>query len=121
MGRYVMAYCEQTEPTVIVVEDDSSMREALEMLLLSADYACHSHASGEAFLAAALPPVPRCLLLDLQLDGQNGLEVQNELNAQQASLPIVFVSGDDSVARAVSAMKAGAMDFVQKPFDPEHL
>lgn len=112
---------ESAQPTVVVVEDDNCMREAVETLLVSADYHCHSYASGEAFLAAPLPPVPSCLLLDLQLDGQSGLEVQNELNARSASLPVLFVSGDNSVARAVTAMKAGAMDFVQKPFDPELL
>lgn len=116
-----MTSSEQTESTVIVVEDDSSMREALEALLLSADYDCCSHASGEAFLATDLPPPPRCLLLDLQLGGQSGLEVQHKLNARNVSVPIVFVSGDDNVAHAVTAMKAGAMDFVQKPFDPEQL
>lgn len=97
------------------------MRDALETLLSAADYRCVSFASGEAFLAGSLPSAPCCLLLDLQLEGQSGLEVQNELNARQAPLPVLFLSGDDSIARAVSAMRAGAMDFLQKPFDPEQL
>src|SRR5699024_7313205 len=91
------------------------------VLVSSADYRCNSFATGEAFLAEPLPPPPCCLVLDLQLGGQNGLEIQNELNARGADLPVLFVSGDNNISRAVSAMKGGAMDFVQKPFDPEHL
>lgn len=97
------------------------MRDSLQFLITSADYQCRSFATGESFLAEVLPPPPCCLLLDLQLEGVNGLEVQNELNARQARMPVLFLSGDDSVARAVSAMRAGAVDFLQKPFDPDLL
>lgn len=107
--------------TVVIVENESSIRESLEFLLTSANYRCNSFASGEAFLAASLPQPPCCLLLDLQLGGVSGLEVQNELNAQPEHPPVLFLSGDDSIARAVSAMRAGAIDFLQKPFDPELL
>lgn len=106
---------------MVIVEDERSTRDSLETLIRSADYDCIGYASGEAFLAAPLPPAPRCLLLDLRLGGQSGLEVQNALNAHAARLPIIFVSGDDNVSRAVSAMKAGALDYVEKPFDPELL
>lgn len=106
---------------MLIVEDESNLRDSLHCLMTSADYNCQSFASGEAFLARALPRPPRCLLLDLQLEGMNGLEVQNELNAQQAHLPTLFLSGDDNIPNAVSAMKGGAMDFLEKPFDPELL
>lgn len=112
---------EPADATVILVENESGTRDALETLMTAADYQCASFASGEAFLAAELPPVPCCLLLDLQLDGQSGLEVQSELNSRRSDLPVVFVSGDDSTAHAVAAMKAGALDFLQKPVDPDLL
>lgn len=110
-----------SESTIIIVDDESSIRDALEILIVAAGYQCLSYASGEDFLAAPLPPTPRCLLLDLQLGGKSGLDVQDELNAPHGTLPILFVSGDDNTARAVRAMKAGAIDFVQKPFDPDEL
>lgn len=116
-----MSSPEISEATVIVVEDEDSTRESLDILINSAGYRCMNFDSGEAFLAQSLPHAPRCLLLDMRLGDQNGLEIQNELNARQAPLPVVFVSGDDSIDRAVSAMRAGAMDFLQKPFDPELL
>lgn len=112
---------EPAQSTVVVIEDNYSARESLETLITAANYRCISYADGEAFLAEPLPEVPHCLLLDLQLGGQSGLEVQNELNARQHSLPVLFVSGDDNLQRAVTAMKAGAMDFLQKPYDPDLL
>ncbi|MDN5938275.1 MAG: response regulator, partial [Salinisphaera sp.] len=103
------------------MDDEAAMRDSLAALVAAADYRCLAFASGEAFLAAPLPPIPRCLLLDMALNGLSGLDVQRELAAQDACLPILFVSGEDNVDRATRAMKAGAMDFLQKPFDPEHL
>ncbi len=107
--------------TVIVVDDDHCMREALDVLITSAGYRCQCFASAEAFLAAPGPPTPCCLLLDMQLEGINGLELQNVLSARRLAMPVLFLSGDSSIARAVSAMKAGALDFLQKPYDPELL
>lgn len=112
---------DSTPATVILVEDDTSMREALEALFAAAGYRSVGFASGERFLAAPIPPPPCCLLLDLQLDGQSGLAVQQHLNACDSFLPVVFLSGDDSIAHAVRAMKQGALDFLQKPVDPEQL
>lgn len=112
---------EPAKPTVVLVENEHGTRDALETLITAADYRCISFASGEAFLAEPLPPAPCCLLLDLQLDGQSGLEVQHELNARSANLPVLFVSGERNIARAVTAMKAGALDFLQKPIDPDLL
>ncbi len=107
--------------TVIVVDDDRGTREALDVLITSAGFRCRCFASAEAFLAAPVPRIPCCLLLDMQLEGISGLELQNVLSARQLAMPVLFLSGDPSIARAVSAMKAGAMDFLQKPYDPELL
>lgn len=112
---------EPRDATVVIIDDERGMREALEILIASAGYRCTSFATGEAFLAQPVPRVPCCLLLDLQLEGLSGLELQNELNARRIPIPVLFLSGDTSIARAVSAMKAGAMDFLQKPFDPDLL
>lgn len=116
-----MSYPNPADSTVILVEDESNVRDALETLLAAADYRCISFASGEAFLEAPLPNIPRCLLLDQRLDGWTGLDVQNELNTQQVPLPVVFVSGEGSINHAVQAIKAGAMDFLEKPVEPELL
>lgn len=116
-----MDWSEASASTVIIVDDEAAMRDSLAALVAAADYRCLAFASGEAFLAAPLPPIPRCLLLDMGLDGLSGLDVQQALNAQAAPLPILVVSGEDNVARATRAMKAGAMDYLPKPFDPEHL
>ncbi|HLQ86669.1 MAG TPA: response regulator [Salinisphaeraceae bacterium] len=117
-----MSHFETRESTVIIVDDEPSIRDALEVLVTATGYRCMSFASGEAFLARPLPRVPHCLLLDLRLeDGRNGLEIQSELNARGATLPVLFLSAEDDVASAVSAMRAGALDFLQKPFDPELL
>lgn len=121
MADYLMNCPEMTEATVVIVDDERGVRDSLESLISTADYRCVSFASGEMFLAEPLPHAPCCLLLDLQLGGQSGLAVQSELNARRALLPVLFLSGDASVSCAVSAMKAGAMDFLQKPFDPECL
>lgn len=110
-----------TQSTVVIVEDDANTREALESLFAAADYGCSSFASGEDFLAEPLPPVPHCLLLDLQLGGQNGLEVQERLNARATFVPILFLSGEENITHAVTAMRNGALDFLQKPFNPEQL
>lgn len=118
---YPMNRPDPHQSTVIIVDDEGSTRDSLEFLITAADYQCLSFASGEAFLAAPLPRVPRCLLLDLQLEGQNGLQVQQELNVRGSPLPILFLSGDESITRAVSAMREGAMDFLQKPSAPEVL
>src|SRR5690625_3926055 len=116
-----MSCPEMADSTVIIVEDEMSVRESQETLLSAADYHYTSLASGEAFLGEPLPSIPRCLLLDLRLNGHDGLEVQDELNARHAELPVLILSGADSVSAAVSAMKAGAMDFLQKPVQPELL
>ncbi|MDR5781849.1 response regulator transcription factor [Caballeronia sp. LZ065] len=101
---------------VYVVDDDESMREALGTLLRSVDLNVTSFASAHEFLAHDMPDVPSCLILDVRLKGQSGLAVQEQMAASQLGLPIVFMTAHGDIAMTVKAMKAGAKDFLAKPF-----
>jgi FixJ family two-component response regulator len=101
---------------VYVVDDDESMRQAVEMLLRSVGLGVETFASAQEFLAFDMPDVPSCLILDVRLKGQSGLAVQEQITANQMGLPIVFMSAHGDVAMTVKAMKAGAQDFLAKPF-----
>lgn len=100
---------------VFVVDDDSRLRNALSSLLASAGFGVSCFASATAFLQSDKPDVPACLVLDLQLPGLSGLELQREL-VGTAAPPIVFISGHGDVPSSVKAMKAGAVEFLAKPF-----
>jgi FixJ family two-component response regulator len=101
---------------VYVVDDDESMRGAVSMLLRSVGLAVQTFASAQEFLAFEMPDVPSCLILDVRLKGQSGLAVQEEIAASKLGLPIVFMTAHGDIAMTVKAMKAGAMDFLAKPF-----
>jgi FixJ family two-component response regulator len=101
---------------VYVVDDDESMREAVRMLLRSVGLQVEIFASAQEFLAYPMPDVPSCLILDVRLKGQSGLAVQEQIAAGQLRLPIVFMTAHGDIAMSVKAMKAGAMDFLAKPF-----
>jgi FixJ family two-component response regulator len=103
-------------PVVHVVEDDASTREATARLLRSAGHDVATYGSAQDFLAAAAP-AHGCLLLDLQLPGLNGLDLQNVLNARGEPMPIVFFSGQGRIPDSVQAMKSGAVDFLPKTVD----
>lgn len=105
---------------VHIVEDDPGMREALEDLLISRGLRVRAFATAEDYLLAPRPDVPSCLLLDLHLPGLNGLELQGRLVAG-APPPIVFISAGSDIESSVAAMKAGAMDFLPKPFSLDAL
>src|SRR5262245_37298856 len=96
--------------TVFVIDDDISMRESLELLLVSAGYQPETFASAEEFLARPRRQVPSCLILDMQLPGLSGLELQRQL-ARRSDMPVIFISGHSDVPRTVQAMKAGALEF----------
>jgi FixJ family two-component response regulator len=100
---------------VFVVDDDQRVREALSNLLSSAGYLVATFASAAAFLAFEKPDHPGCLVLDLNLPGVSGLELQEQLAAAPAP-PIVFITGHGDVPSTVRAMKKGAVEFLQKPF-----
>jgi two-component system response regulator FixJ len=107
---------ERLEPTVYVVDDDAAVRDSLAVLLRSAGFRSETFASAEDFLARFRPDRPGCLVLDVRLDGMDGLELQRRLNAGEIGIPIIFISGHGTVHTAVRTMQAGAMTFLEKPF-----
>jgi RNA polymerase sigma factor (sigma-70 family) len=108
-------------PIVFVVDDDYSLRKALERVITSVGLEVRTFSNPAAFLAHPRPDVPACLVLDLRLPGASGLSVQEQLVRAGADLPIVFLTGYADVATSVRAMKAGAVDFLQKPVDDQRL
>ncbi|WP_296185131.1 response regulator transcription factor [Pseudomonas sp. UBA1879] len=108
-------------PRVYVVDDDAAIRTALQRLLNSADIACSVFDSAEAFLAYPLDEAPTCLLLDVNLAQGTGFDLQDELRARGLHFPIIFMTGYGTIAMSVKAIKAGAHEFLTKPFEPEHL
>jgi FixJ family two-component response regulator len=101
---------------VFVVDDDISVRESLELLIPSAGWRVETFASAQDFLAYDRPLAPSCLVLDLSLPGLNGLELQTRIAANQLEMPIIFITGHGDVPTTVRAMKAGAAEFLTKPF-----
>ena len=109
------------EATVFVVDDNLGVRKALSALLKSAGLAVETYASGEEFLAIYDPERPGCLVLDVRLRESSGLDLQDELRRRKATLPIIVLTGHGNVPTSVRALKAGAVDFLQKPAPPELL
>lgn len=107
-------------PIVFVVDDDRRVREALSRLISAAGMAVVTFASAVEFLEYEKPDAPACLVLDLQIPGMDGLELQRQL-AERDAPPIVFITGHGDVPSSVRAMKAGAVEFLSKPFDDEEL
>ena len=107
-------------PIVFVVDDDISVREALEALIQLEGWRAEMFASAEAFLSSPRVMVPSCLVLDVSLPDLNGLDLQKRL-ADRSDMPIIFISGYGDVPMTVQAMKAGAVEFLMKPFSDETL
>src|ERR1700681_44965 len=105
---------------VFVVDDDVSVRESLELLLRAAGWQPETFASAQAFLSRPRPTVPCCLVLDVTLPGLSGLELQQQL-ADRTDMPIIFITGHGDVPMTVQAMKAGAVEFLTKPFSNDVL
>src|ERR1700720_841617 len=106
-------------PIVFVVDDDISVRESLELLIRSEVWYPESFASAQEFLARPRALVPSCLVLDVSLPGLNGLELQKRVAVERTDMPIIFITGYGDVPMPVEAMKAGAVEFLTKPFgDP---
>ena len=105
-----------TEPVVFVVDDDDSMRLALARLFYSMKMRVEVFASAQEFLKSKRPDVPSCLVLDVRLPGLSGLDFQAALAKQDIRIPIVFITGHGDIPMSVKAMKAGAADFLTKPF-----
>jgi FixJ family two-component response regulator len=111
----------QVTPIVFVVDDDISVRESLELLIRSEGWQPETFASAQEFLNRPQALVPGCLVLDISLPGLNGLELQERLSAAGASMPIIFITGHRDVPMTVKAMKAGAVEFLTKPFSDDVL
>lgn len=107
----------QTLGTVYVVDDDEAVRDSIRWLLEASDYKVELYDSGESFIAKYDPFAIAVLLLDVRMNGMSGLEVQEHLIARKADLPIIFITGHGDVPMAVNALKKGAVDFIEKPFD----
>lgn len=111
----------ETAATVYVIDDDSSVREALENLLLSVGLKVQLFATVQEFLATWRRAGPACLVLDIRLPGQSGLDFQDDLARMKVQLPVIFITGHGDVQMSVRAMKAGAVEFLTKPFRDQDL
>ncbi|HEX9184617.1 MAG TPA: response regulator [Burkholderiales bacterium] len=109
------------EPLVHVVDDESAIRDSLGMLLRSVGLKSRAYAGAQEFLESWHPQAAECLVCDVRMPGMSGLELQEALNARGANLPVVLITGHGDVAMAVRAMKAGASDFIEKPFNDQVL
>ena len=110
-----------TAATVFVVDDDPSIREALNSLIRSVKLRVVTFSSAQEFLRYDRPEAPACLVLDIRLHGLNGLELQQQLIRDGVHLPIIFITGHGDIPMSVRAMKAGAVEFLTKPFRERHL
>lgn len=106
---------------VYVIDDDASMRTSLESLLTSVGHQVETFASVQEFMDSSRAEAPSCLVLDVRLPGRSGLELQRDLSSAGASLPIVFITGHGDIPMSVAAMKAGAIEFLTKPFRDQDL
>lgn len=108
-------------PIVFIVDDDEAVRNSLRLLVKSVGLSATALVSAQEFLASYDPLQPGCLVLDVRMPGMSGLELQQQLNARGAVIPVIFISGHGDVPMAVEAMQQGAFDFLQKPFRDQDL
>jgi len=111
----------ETPAIVYVVDDDTAVRDSLRLLLKSVGLSCETFESATEFLDNLDGNARACLVADIRMPGMSGLELQAELNKRQVHLPLIFITGHGDVPMAVDAMKAGALDFLQKPFRDQDL
>ena len=111
----------EAKPTVLIVDDDPDVREALESLLRTVGLQSRGLASLPEFLKSELPSGPTCLILDVRLPGRSGLDFQRELAAANVDIPIIFITGHGDIPMSVQAMKGGAIEFLTKPFRDQDL
>lgn len=109
------------DPIVFVVDDDAAVRDAIKDLLESVGIHVQTFASGAEFMTRTTTEAPSCLILDVRLPGKSGLEFQRELTAAGVEIPIIFITGHGDIPITVQAMKAGAVDFLTKPFREQEL
>jgi FixJ family two-component response regulator len=108
-------------PIVFIVDDDVSVRESLELLIRSEGWQAETYASAQEFLDRPRSIVPNCLVLDISLPGLNGLQLQQRVAVERTDMPIIFITGHGDIPTTVRAMKAGAVEFLTKPFSDEVL
>ena len=121
MKNDLMPKSPQAEAVIAIVDDDFSAREGLSSLIRSTGFEVETFASAQEFLARHGAEAPSCLVLDLQLPGLSGLDLQKRMAAAGLEIPIVFLTGHGNIAASVQAMKAGAVEFLTKPFDEQAL
>lgn len=105
------------KPLIHLIDDEDAVRRSASFLLKTSGYDVRAYSSGVEFLREARHPDPGCILLDIRMPEMDGLEVQRELNARGIALPVIVLTGHGDVATAVTAMKQGALDFLEKPFE----
>lgn len=118
LGQSVMNNPEQI---VFVIDDDESMREALKSLIRSVGLSVETYASAHEFLQSRRPDIPACLILDVRMPGLSGLDLQRDLTEANIHIPIIFITGHGDIPMSVRAMKAGAVEFLTKPFRDQDL
>jgi FixJ family two-component response regulator len=111
----------ESEPVVFIVDDDASVRKSLERLVRSVGLRGETFASAPEFLQRAAADGPSCLVLDVRMPGVSGLVLQERLAAAEPRIPIIFITGHADIPLSVRAMKAGAVDFLPKPFNDQEL
>ena len=111
----------EADSVVFVVDDDSSVREAIKSLIKSVGLRVETFETAQQFLGSKRPEVPGCVVLDVRLPGLSGLDLQRELAAHDINLPIIFITGYGDIPMSVTAMKAGALEFLTKPFRDQDL
>ncbi len=111
----------ETKPTIFIVDDDPSVRESTELMLKSVGFDVTTFVSAQDFLKANLSESLGCLILDVRMPGMSGLDLQEKLLSAKTPLPVIFITGHGTVPMSVRAMKAGAVDFLQKPFEEQDL
>jgi FixJ family two-component response regulator len=111
----------RSDPVVFVIDDDASVRSALKSLIRSVGLEVEAYSSGLEFLQSTRPDVPACLVLDVRLPGMSGLDFQKELTRSGIHLPVIFITAHGDIPMSVRAMKAGAVEFLTKPFRDQDL
>ena len=108
-------------PAVFIIDDDPDVRESLSRLVRAAGFAVEAFDSADAFLSAFVEDRPGCLVTDIRMPGMNGLELQERMRSEGSSMPTIVLTGHGDVPGAVRALKGGAIDFLQKPYEPDVL
>ena len=110
-----------TTKLVAIVDDDDSMRSALQGMLKAVGYPAQAFASGEEFLKSGQQHQTSCLIADIRMPGMSGLELQAQLNSERCKIPIIFITAHGDAKMRIQALRAGAVEFLSKPFDEEVL